>query len=112
MGENTYHDDDHVAVLAAVSSADGKSIVLPWADPNTHRLLTSGGGSSTTFVDNEVVSGSGTSWTLANVPTLGSEHIYANGQRLTPTVDYTISGADITTVLSWSAGTILADYRM
>lgn len=41
--QNTHHDGNHVPVLAAVSSADGKSIVLLWADPITHRLLTSAG---------------------------------------------------------------------
>lgn len=64
-------------------------------------------------IDNEIVSGSGTSFTLASTPALGTEHIYGNGQRLTPGgVDYTISGASITTVNSFSAGTILADYKI
>lgn len=67
--------------------------------------------SSTAFIDNEVVAGSGTAWTLGTVPVANSQHIYANGQRLTPIVDYTIAGAVITTVFSWSAGTVLADYR-
>lgn len=66
---------------------------------------------SVTFVDNEVVAGSVSTFTLANTPIVGSVHVYANGQRLTPTVDYTISGATITTVLVWDAGTVLADYR-
>lgn len=69
------------------------------------------GGGGNTFVYNEVVAGSGTSWTLANVPVSGMQAIYANGQRLTPTVDYTISGAIITTLTSWSSGTVLADYQ-
>lgn len=68
-------------------------------------------GGSTNFVDNEVIGGSGTSWTLAHVPVLGSEHIFAIGQRLIPSVDYTILGAIITTSLSWNAATLLADYR-
>lgn len=112
-GENTYHDNNHTPVLAAVSSTDGKTIVLPWADPSTHRLLVSGtgGGGGNTFVYNEVVSGSGTSFILAGTPVVGSQTIYANGQRLTPTVDYSISGSTITTGSSWSAGTILADYE-
>lgn len=70
---------------------------------------TSSGGN--TFVYNEVVSGSGTSWTLANTPVIGLQAIYANGQKLTPTVDYSITSAAITTVDSWAAGTILADYQ-
>lgn len=68
---------------------------------------------SASFVDNEVVSGSGTTFTLAATPVAGSEHVFANGQRLTPGgVDYTIAGAVITTITSWSTGTILADYRV
>lgn len=67
-------------------------------------------GGSGTQVDNEVVSGSGTAWTLAHTPTTNTLRLYANGQRLTPTVDYSLVGAAITTILSWSAGTVIADY--
>lgn len=67
-------------------------------------------GGATTSVYNEVVAGSGTAFTLANTPTTGNERLYANGQRLTPTVDYSITAAAITTVLSWSAAQITADY--
>lgn len=66
--------------------------------------------SSSTDVYNEVVAGSGTSWTLSHSPTSDSLQLYANGQRLMLTTDYTISGANITTVSSWVAGTLLADY--
>lgn len=69
-------------------------------------------GTAPSFVDNEVVSGSGTSFTLANTPIAGSVHVHGNGQRLTGGgVDFTISGAVITTVNSFSSGTVLADYR-
>lgn len=66
-----------------------------------------------TPVENEVVSGSGTSWTLANTPITGSVKLYGGGIRLTPGVgnDYTISGATITTVNPYSAEALLADYR-
>ncbi len=68
---------------------------------------------SASQVDNEIVAGTGTAWTLASTPALSSQHIYGNGQRLTPGIgnDYTISGANITTALSWVAGSLLADYR-
>lgn len=72
------------------------------------------GGSSTNpnQVSNEVVAGSVTTFTLTHAPVLGSEKIFAIGQRLTPGVgnDYTIAGAVITTANSWLAGQILADY--
>jgi hypothetical protein len=66
-----------------------------------------------TFVENEVVSGSGTSWTLANTPVSGSVKIWAGGIRLTPGAgnDYTISGTAITTAQSYSTGSLISDYR-
>lgn len=66
--------------------------------------------SSSTSVYGEVVAGSGTSWTLAHTPTTGTLRLYANGQRLTETVDYSRVGAAVTTITSWAAGTVLADY--
>lgn len=84
-------------------------------DPKLRMLLHGGGStsssSSTTFTDGEVVSGSGTAWTLAASPTAGSVQLFANGQRLKLTDDYTIAGAAITTINSFSAGALLADYR-
>lgn len=67
---------------------------------------------TTSFVDNEVVSGSGTTYTLANTPVAGSQHVYAARQRLYPTTDYSISGATITTIATWATGDLLADYRV
>jgi hypothetical protein len=64
------------------------------------------------FVDNEVVSGSGTTYTLANTPIAGSVKVFGAGIRLTNTVDYTISGAVITiTNGSYATGEVLVDYR-
>lgn len=78
-----------------------------------HEMMHGGANASTTTtIYNEVVSGSGTSWTLAHTPTVGSVALYGNGQRLTEGAgnDYTISGASITTTNSFTSGTILADY--
>lgn len=68
------------------------------------------GGASGTSVYGEVVAGSGTAWTLASAPTAGTLRLYANGQRLTVTVDYTQTGTSITTLTGWAVGTLLADY--
>lgn len=87
---------------SGVATFDGTTLNIP--------EYTSGGGG--TFVDNEIVAGNTNTFTLANTPALGTEHIYAAGQRLYPTVGYTISGAVITTIFSWSTGDILADYQM
>lgn len=69
--------------------------------------------STGTLVDNEIVAGSGTAWTLANVPIVGSEHLFGERLRLYPgaSPDYTISGVNITTTLSYNAGDLLCDYR-
>lgn len=105
-------DQNSKGSLTAVSSVDNKTIVRLVADPLTGRLLVDlSGGGSNTFVYNEVVSGSANTFTLAHTPITGLYAVYANGQRLTPTVDYSISGAVITTVDSWSTGTVLADYQ-
>lgn len=70
-----------------------------------------GGGMSTgKYISGEVVSGSGTAWTLAHSPKLFLG-LYAQGQRLsTARRDYTISDTAITTTNSWTAGDIEADY--
>ncbi len=68
-------------------------------------------GGSASFVENEIVSGNGTSFTLANTPVAGSVHLYAGRNRLYPTTDYSITGTAITTVLTWTTGDLIADYR-
>jgi len=43
-----------------------------------------------------LVNGANTAFTLANTPVVGTEELFANGQLLVPSDDYTISGANIT----------------
>lgn len=104
-GQNTYHDGDHVAVIAAVSSSDGVSIVLPWADPVTHRLLTTStsGGTTTVYTETPqgLINGSNTTYTTVN--TINNIFSFAiNGEYLHPqdltagTGDYTFSSNTIT----------------
>lgn len=70
---------------------------ITWTNP-----ITSGAYSNSNFVDKEVpsgsINGSNVTYTLANTPTAGSEHIYLNGvlQESGAGNDYTISGATIT----------------
>lgn len=80
-------------------------------------IANSGG---TTFYDNEVVSGSGTSFQLAHAQVTNSQHIYGGSgtsgglARLIPSVDYTIDSLGAITIISgtYPAGGILADYRL
>ena len=67
--------------------------------------------SSITFVMNEIVSGSGATFTLANTPVALSVAVYIRGQRALLGTDYTISGKIITTTNSLSASDLIADYR-
>lgn len=73
--------------------------------------FTPAGGTSTP-VYNEVAGGSGTAFTLAHTPTSSDiVRVYARGQRILSPGGYSISGANITTVDSWSAGDITVDYE-
>lgn len=78
----------------------------------TQKMITDLGAIGTP-VENEQLSGSGTSWTLANTPIAGSVKLYAGSARIFPGVgnDYTISGTSITTIASYPAGALWADYR-
>lgn len=66
------------------------------------QIPTGAGLSNSNFVDKEIPSGSinsaNTTFTLANTPTAGTEHVYLNGilQESGAGNDYTISGATIT----------------
>jgi hypothetical protein len=79
----------------------------------TAKMIIDIGNSSSigTLIDNEVVSGSGTSWTLANTPISGSVKLYAGTRLIGGGNDYTISGANITTISSYPTGALVADYR-
>ena len=60
-----------------------------------------GGGASLNFTYNEVLSGTGTAFALADAPSpAGSLVLVKNGQVLTLTEDYTLSGVDITLVVA------------
>jgi hypothetical protein len=71
-------------------------------------------------VYNELVSGSGTTFTLAHTPVANTVRLYAASRKSNPQDgrllpgagnDFTISGATITMLNgSFAAGTILADY--
>lgn len=90
-----------------VDAGSGISITT---NSNGRKTITNTG-TAVNYADGETAGGSGTAWTLAHTPTAGSEKIYANGQRLQLTTDYTIVGANITTVNSFALGSLNVDYR-
>ncbi len=103
-------DQQRTTVATGVSNTDATQTLSVMIDSVTGRVLVTGAGATGTAVFNEVVSGSGTTFTLAHTPLAGTLLLYANGQRLTPTTDYSLAVATITTVTSWATGTVLADY--
>ena len=86
------------------------------------QLIPAAAPSSANFVDDETVAGSGTAWTLAEIPEAGCVPVlmvppfeeyamFALVLGSTGPYGYTISGADITTMTSWPAGSMRAWYR-
>lgn len=84
----------------------------------TFQQVNASGLTASNFVDKEVpsgsINGSNTSFTLANTPVAGSEHLYLNGVLQEPGAgnDYTISGGTITMLTAPLSGEKLrASYR-
>jgi hypothetical protein len=97
--------------LSALATSAGAFIAV---DPNGKVIATTTPTtSSTTSMLDETVTGSGTSFTLANTPIAGTVTLYGLGARLTPgpSADYVISGPNIVTADSWDAGDLTADYQ-
>jgi hypothetical protein len=86
---------------------------ISWTSVNAAAGLT-----NSNFVDKEVptgsINGSNTSFSLANSPVAGSEHLYLNGLLLESGAgnDYTISGTTITMAVAPTSGEkLLVSYR-
>lgn len=97
-------------------------IISPVGGTGVVTINATGGGSGPTFVDNETVVGSGTLWTLANMPAAGCVPIlfvppfsgyglFALELGSIGPYGYTISGVAITTVSSFATGSMRAWYR-
>lgn len=103
--------DEGITITPSVSSIDFAGAGVTGGVLGTAITETIPGGAGVNFIINEVVAGSTNTFTLAHTPTLGTEAVHALGQRLTPTTDYTIAGAIITTTGTWNSGEILVDYQ-
>lgn len=126
-GDDTRLSDDRTAsgIRTATTVVDVDGATAPTAG----QVLTASAGDAAawadlpdsldpdTIIENEVPSGTknGTNkdFTLANTPVTGTVKFYKNGLRMTPTVDFTVSGTTVTLVKApKSADTLLVDYRM
>lgn len=75
-----------------------------------------GGGSSPTFVDNDAytgsINGSNTAFVLTATPITGSVYVWKNGQLMTPSVDFTLSGTTVTfTTAPLTGDSVVISYR-
>ena len=116
MTQSSYdalRDPNRIPVAMGQSNIDSTQTLPFLCDHVTGRVLvdSGGGGGGNNFVYNEILSGSGTAFTFATAPIAGLYTIYARGQKLIPTTDYTVSGANVTTVGTFVAGDLMADYQ-
>jgi hypothetical protein len=97
----SYHDSDHVPVLMAVSSADGKTPVIVWADPVTHRLLTTaaGGGTMTKYDVSGTINSSNKTFTIPVAVTSDFILVLVNQFQMLG-IDYTYSAGVGTTTIT------------
>lgn len=98
----------YLADVAIVNPTDGQALIYNAATKTWKNGTASGSSINVAF--GEVVAGSATTFTLAHTP-IGTISIAANGQVLTLATDYTISGAVVTMLTSWSAGAVVASYQ-
>jgi hypothetical protein len=102
----------------AIDGAQGNATDCVFVDGTSGPCPTSTQ-SSAAFADNEIpmgiLNGINSSFTLADVPNPPSSlHVALNGVRLTPAIDYTLSGPVITFIgidVPNAGDNILADYR-
>lgn len=91
------HDDNHTPVLIATSSVDGITPVVVWADPTTHRVLTTSSSTTGTLYTETpggVIDGSNKSYTT--VHTINNIFSFAiNGQYI-DSGQFTVLGSTIT----------------
>lgn len=104
-------DQNRKPVAMGQSNTDATQTLPFLINSITGRVLVDATGATGTPVLGEVVAGNNTSWTLAHTPTSAGIALYANGQRLMLTVDYSIVGTAITTITAFASGTLLADYN-
>lgn len=92
-----------------ITLSPGTNITLDTVG-NDITINATGGGVGSNPITGEIVAGGPTTWTLANVP-VDSIELIANGQVLLLTEDYTIVGDTVTTLASWTPGTVQATYH-
>ena len=97
-----YHDGNHTPTLVATSSVDGKTPVVVWADPTTHRLLTSST-LATLYTETPTGAIDGVNKTYTVLHTINSIYTFAiNGQYIDSS-QFSTTGSTITFVTALPA---------
>lgn len=95
-----------------VKSSDNK-IYFKNSSGTEYDLLASALTPKDNIVPTGTIDGSNKTFTLPDTPSTGTLHLYKNGMRLKPTVDYSITGDTITMVEAPESGSeLLADYKV
>ena len=101
-------DSNFVPTLLGVSSVDGKTPVLLWADPTTHRLLVDAAAAIASILQTDTFTSTNqqTVFTASKTVayTLG---LYINGSLQTPSSDYTVAAGVATLSSGIPSGNIV-----
>lgn len=89
---NSKRDENFVTSLLAVSSSDGKTPVVLWADETTHRLLVDIASISTHFQKDTFTSTNNQTTFTPSVTLVYDIYISINGAIQTPSTNYSIIG--------------------
>ena len=93
-GDDAQKDRNFVNSLLAVSSVDGKSTVKLYADPTTHRLLTSGGAVSTSMQKDQFTATNNQTTFVPSKTVVYDFYMSIMGAIQTPSTDYSIIGGN------------------
>ena len=100
MGRPIRFTDEGLPLTSNVASIDTVGAGVTSTNIGDGVTVTVAGGSGT-FAYNEVLAGTGTSFTLAHTPNpAGSLILKKNGQLLDLTTDFSLSGANLTLVVA------------
>lgn len=98
-------DQNFVPTLIAVSSADGATPVIVYADPTTHRLLVDASSSLSAALQTDQFTSTNnqTTFTPSKTPT-ATIYLSVNGAIQTPSTDYSLSGGNYVLTAGIPAG--------
>jgi hypothetical protein len=104
---NSKRDENFVTSLLGVSSSDGKTPVVLWADETTHRLLVDITGLSSHFQTDTFTSTNNQTIFTASATVVADFEVHINGSLATPSSEYTVSGNTLTLASGIPSGNVV-----